>query len=112
MRVYFLQFLAVGLLISGLSHLLAPTQTERLMSQPTNVRAAGAILLIMIAPSVAFEFYLLGLLLGAFGLPRLLAPELSIRLQQRLYPRRVHGMLLLAGAAGLWLFSRSGLVHR
>jgi len=59
----------------------------------------------MIVPSVAFEFYLLGLLLGAFGLPRLVAPGRSIRLQQRLYPRRVHGLLLLAAAVGLWIFS-------
>ena len=105
MRVYFLRFLSTGLLICALSHLIAPARTERLMSQPKHVRAAGAVLLTMIVPSVAFEFYLLGLLLGAFGLPRLVAPGRSIRLQQRLYPRRVHGLLLLAAAVGLWIFS-------
>jgi hypothetical protein len=105
MRVYFLRFLSTGLLICALFHLLAPARTERLMSQPKHVRAAGAVLLALIVPSVAFEFYLLGSLLGAFGLPRLVAPERSIRLQQRLYPRRVHGLLLLAAAVGLWVFS-------
>jgi hypothetical protein len=103
--VYVLRFLSTGLLICALSHLLAPAWTERLMSQPKHVRVAGAVLLAMIVPSVAFGFYLLGLLLAAFGLPRLVAPERSIRLQQRLYPRRVHGLLLLGAAAGLWIFS-------
>jgi hypothetical protein len=49
-------------------------------------------------------------LFAAFGLPRLVAPDRSIRLQQRLYPRRVHGVVLLMGSAGLWIASR--LVHR
>jgi len=104
-RVYFLRFLSGGLLIFALSHLLAPAWTERVMSQAKHVRVAGAVLLIMIVPSVAFGFYLLGLLLAAFGLPRLVAPERSIRLQQRLYPRRVHGLFLLGAAAALWIFS-------
>ena len=103
--MYFLRFLSTGLLICALFHLLAPARTERLMSQPKHVRVAGAVLITMIVPSVAFGFYLLGLLLAAFGLPRLVAPERSIRLQQRLYPRRVHGLLLLGAAAGLWIFS-------
>jgi hypothetical protein len=105
MRAYFLRFLSAGLLICALFHLLAPGRTERLMSQPRHVRVAGAVLLTMIVPSVAFDFYVLGLLLGAFGLPRLVVPEQSIRLQHRLYPRRVHGLLLLAAAVGLWMFS-------
>jgi len=105
MRVHFLRFLSTGLLVCALSHLIVPARTERLMSQPKHVRAAGAVLLAMVVPSVAFEFYLLGLLLGAFGLPRLVAPERSIRLQQRVYPRRVHGVLLLAAAMGLWIFT-------
>jgi hypothetical protein len=105
MRVYFLRFLSTGLVLCALSHLLAPAQTDRLMSQPKHVRAAGAVLLAMVAPSVALELYTLGFLLGAFGLPRLVAPERSIRLQQRLYPRRVHGLLLLAAAVGIWIFS-------
>jgi hypothetical protein len=45
-----------------------------------------------------------------FGLPRLFAPDHSIRLQQRSYPRRVHGVLLMMGAVGLWIVSRLG--HR
>jgi hypothetical protein len=105
MRLYFLRFVSTGLLICALSHLLAPARTEWLMSQPKHVRVAGAVLLAMIVPSVAFEFYLLGLVLGAFGLPRLVAPERSIRLQQQVYPRRIHGLLLLVAALALWIFS-------
>jgi len=75
------------------------------MSQPKHVRLVGGLLLSMIIPSMAFGLYLLGVLLGVFGAPRLLVPGRSIRLQQRLYSRRVHGVLLLAGAAALWIFS-------
>jgi len=108
MGVYFLRLLSLGLLVSGLSHLLAPVRTEQLMSQPRHVRAAGAVMLAMVVPSIVFRFYLLGSLLAAFGLPRVVVPERSIRLQQWLYPRRVHGVLLVAGAAGLWALSSHG----
>ena len=108
-RAYFLRFLSTGVLICAVSHLLAPALTERLMSRPRHVRAAGAILLGIVVPSVALRLYLLAVLLGAFGLPRLVAPEPSIRLQRRLYSRRVHGLLLLAAAAGLWIVSSSSL---
>src|SRR5262249_44055260 len=103
--VYFVRVLCGGLLLCSLSHLLAPAWTARLMSRPRHVRAAGAVLLGMIIPSVALRLYLLGALLGAFGIPRVFAPEQSIQLQQRLYPRRVHGLILLAAAAGLWVIS-------
>ena len=105
MRIAFLRLLSVAVLISSLSHLLVPAWTERLMSQPRHVRGAGGVLLAMIVPSIALGLYLLALLLAAFGIPRLVSPEASIRLQQRLYPRRVHGLLLLAAAAGLWVVS-------
>jgi hypothetical protein len=74
------------------------------MSDPKHVRAAGAVLLTMIIPSIALGLYALASLLGVLGLLRLLAPERSIRLQ-RIYPRRVHGLLLLVAAAGSWLIS-------
>ena len=105
MRIIFLWLLSAGLLISALSHLLAPTWTEQLMSQPRHVRCVGAVLLAITVPSVALGLYLLALLLAAFGLPRVVSPERSIRLQQRLYPRSVHGVLLLAAAVSLWLVS-------
>ncbi len=89
----------------ALFHLIAPAWTERVMSQPKYVRGVGAALLATVVPAVALGLYVLGFLLGMFGLPRLASPERSIRLQQRLYPRRVHGLLLLAAAAGLWMLS-------
>jgi hypothetical protein len=98
------------MLLSGLVHLVFPQETEKRMSCPRNVRGVGAILLALIVPAAAWGFYTLAVLLAAFGLPRLIAPDRSIRLQQRLYPRRVHGALLVIGAAGLWIASR--LVHR
>lgn len=105
MRIIFLRLLSAGLLISALFHLLVPAWTERLMSQPRHVRCVGAVLLAMMVQSVSLGLYLLALLLTIFGLPRVVSPEGSIRLQQRLYPRRVHGVLLLAAAASLWLIS-------
>ena len=65
----------------------------------------GAILLGLIVPAGVWGYYLLAILFTVFGLPRLLAPGRSIRLQ-RVYPRRVHGVLLLMGAAALWMVSR------
>jgi hypothetical protein len=50
-------------------------------------------------------FYIIAVLFAIFGLPRLFAPDRSIRVQ-RLYPRTVHGVLLMMGAAGLWIGSR------
>jgi hypothetical protein len=83
-----------------------PDETEKRMSCSRNVRIVGAILLALILPAVVWGFYILAGLFAIFGLPRLFSPDRSIRLQQRLYPRRVHGVLLLLGAAGLWIVSR------
>ena len=80
------------------------------MSCSRNVRIVGAILLALILPAIVWDSYILAALLAFFGLPRLFAPDRSIRLQQQLYSRRVHGVLLMIGAAGLWIASR--FVHR
>ena len=98
------------MLLSGLVHLFLPDETEKRMSCSRHVRIVGAILLALILPAIVWGFYLLAVLFAIFGLPRLFAPDCSIRLQQRLYPRRVHGVLLMMGAAGLWIAAR--LVHR
>ena len=98
------------MLLSGLVHLFFPAETEKRMSRSSSVRIVGAILLALIVPAAVWGFYILAALFAVFGLPRLYAPDRSIRLQQRLYPRRVHGVLLIMGAAGLWIASR--LVHR
>ena len=78
------------------------------MSCPGNVRIVGAILLALVLPATVWGFYVLAVLFVIFGLPRLFVPERSVRLQQRSYPRRVHGVLLVMGAAGLWIVSRLG----
>src|SRR2546427_332389 len=98
------------MLLSGLVHLLFPDETEKRMSCPRNVRMVGVTLLALILPAIVWSSYLLAVLFAIFGLPRMFTPDRSIRLQQRLYPRRVHGVLLMLGAAGLWIASR--LLHR
>ena len=64
------------------------------MSCARNVRIVGAILLALVLPATVWGFYVLAVLFVIFGLPRLFVPERSVRLQQRSYPRRVHGVLL------------------
>jgi hypothetical protein len=102
----FIPLVCLGMLLSGFMHLLFPDETERHMSRSRNVRTVGAILLALILPAIVWGFHVLAVLFALFGLPRLLAPDRSIRLQQRLYPRRVHGVLLIMGAAGLWIASK------
>src|SRR5215470_15156206 len=102
----FIPLVCVGILLSGLVHLFLPDKTEKYMSRPGNVRIVGGILLALVLPATLWGFYVLAALFVIFGLPRLLAPRHSIRLQQRSYPRRVHGVLLMIGAVGLWILSR------
>lgn len=102
MKSFFIPLVCLGLLLSGCVHLVFPEEAEKRMSCSTNVRIVGATLLALTLLAVIWEFYILAVLLAIFGLPRLFTPDRSIRLQQRLYPRRVHGVLLLMGAAGLW----------
>ena len=109
MKSFFIPLVCLGLLLSGLLHLFLPRETEKHMSCPRNVRIVGAILLALVLPATVWGFYVLAVLFVTFGLPRLFAPERSILLQQRFYPRRVHGALLVVGAVGLWIISR--LVH-
>ena len=98
------------MLLSGFLHLFLPGETEKHMSCPRNVRIVGAILLALVLPATVWGFYVLAVLFVIFGLPRLFAPGHSICLQQRSYPRRVHGVLLMMGAVGLWIAARLG--HR
>lgn len=102
----FIQFLSLGLLISGLCHIFFEAETERLMSKPRNIRLAGATLLLMMLFALSYGLYILAILLGIFALPRLVTPERSYRFQQRLYGRRIHGLVLLAAGVGLWIFSK------
>jgi hypothetical protein len=108
-KSFFIPLVCLGLLLSGLAHLFFPAETEKHMSRSRNVRVIGAILLALILPAIVWGFYILAVLFAIFGVPRLFWPDPSIRLQQ-LYPRRVHGVLLMMGAAGLWVAFK--LVHR
>jgi hypothetical protein len=109
-KSFFVPLVCLGMLLSGLLHLFLPGETGKHMSCRRNVRIVGAVLLALILPATVWGFYVLAALFVIFGLPRLFAPARSIRLQQRSYPRRVHGVLLVMGAVGLWIVSR--LVHR
>ena len=102
---FFIPLVCLGMLLSGLVHLIFPDETEKYMRSSRNVRVVGAILFALILPAIVWGFYILAGLFAIFGVPRLFAPDRSIRLQQRLYPRRVHGVLLMIGAAGLWIAS-------
>jgi hypothetical protein len=93
------------MLLSGLVHLFFPGEVEKRMSCPMNVRIVGAILIGLACAAAVWGFFLLAVFLVIFGLPRLLTPRRSIRLQ-KVYSRRVHGVLLLMGAVGLWIVSR------
>ena len=108
MNSFFIPLVCLGLLLSGLLHLFLPGETEKHMSRPRNVRIVGGILLALVLPATVWGFYVLAVLFVIFGLPRVFAPERSIRLQQRSYPRRVHGVLLVMGAVGLGIVSRLG----
>jgi hypothetical protein len=107
-KSFFIPLVCVGMLLSGLLHLFLPGETEKHMSRPGNVRIVGGILLALVLPASVWGFYVLAVLFVIFGLPRLVAPRHSIRLQQRSYPRKVHGVLLMIGAVGLWIVSRLG----
>jgi hypothetical protein len=109
MQAVFVPLVCLGLLLCGLAHLLFPDATDREMSRSGNVRLAGATLLALVIPAIVLRFYVLAILFAIFGLPRLCAPHRSIALQ-RIYSRRTHGVLLMMGAAGLWVAFK--LVHR
>ena len=104
-RSMYVALVALGLLVSALLHLFRGAQTDRMMTQPGNVRLVGAALLAFALPCALWQgwyFTPLGALLGVSGALRLLAPQLNIRLQTRAYPRWVHGLLLLTGAVLTW----------
>jgi tellurite resistance protein TehA-like permease len=102
----FIQLLSLGLLISGLCHIVLEAEIERLMSRPRNIRLAGAVLVLMMVFAFLYGLYILAFLLGIFALPRLIIPERSYHFQKRLYGRRIHGIVLLAAGVGLWIFSK------
>jgi hypothetical protein len=106
MKLLLLRILSGCLFLSALSHLLFPGQTERIMSRERNVRFAGGILFAFAAAFAMARLYIIAAALLLFAFPRAFRPNGSIRLQQRLYSRRVHGAVLLAGALLVLLASR------
>lgn len=97
--------LASFLLVSGLWHVVVPNLTDHLMKNARVVRAVGALLLALAIPCLVWRGWYFGaLLLGlaVSGIWRLCFPQNSIRLQRTIYPRRVHGLLLIGGATLVW----------
>jgi len=93
------------LLLSGLCHLALPNRTERIMSRVPAARTAGGLLLLLALPCLwwrGWYFRTLFVLLAISGLWRLGFPQSAIHAQQRSYPRRIHGGLLIGGAALVW----------
>jgi len=104
-RTIYIAVLASFLLVSGLCHLAAPGATDRWLRNTRTVRSVGAGLLVLAIPCVLWRgwyFWTLLLALAASGIWRLCFPQSSIRAQRTLYPRRVHGLLLIGGALLVW----------
>jgi hypothetical protein len=101
-RTIYLAVLASFLLVSGLCHIAAPSATDRWLR---NTRTVGAVLLALAIPCLVWRgwyFWMLFLALAVSGIWRLGFPQSSIHAQRTLYPRRVHGLLLLGGGLLVW----------
>jgi len=104
-RTIYIAGVAGLLLVSGLCHLAAPSSTERWLRNTRTVRSVGVALLALAIPCLLWRgwyFWMLLLALTVSGIWRLCFPQHSIRVQRTLYPRRVHGLLLIAGALLVW----------
>jgi hypothetical protein len=101
---------SAGLAIVGLWHLVAGSATERIFHEPGPVRLVGAALLALALPCLLWldriYFDVMGVVLAASGAMRLLTPGLNIRVQKGLYPRWVHGWIMLTGGVVSWLLYR------
>lgn len=104
-ELIYVNAVAVFFLLSGLAHILRPVQTEKWMSNRKVVRLVGACLVLFALPCFLWRgwfFRTLFVLLLISGVWRLCFPKHSIRSQQRVYPRRVHALLLIGGALLIW----------
>ena len=105
MQSTFADSIAVLLLLSAMAHIFLPRTVDSRMTRPGVVRFAGVVLLLLAALCLRWRgwfFLTLFVALAASGLWRLCFPRHSIRVQQRAYPRWVHGCLLLCGAVVVW----------
>jgi hypothetical protein len=104
-KTIYIAVVAGLLLASGLCHLAAPNSTDHWLGNTRTVRSVGAVLLALAIPCVLWRgwyFSMLFLALAVSGIWRLCFPQNSIRAQRSLYPRRVHGILLIGGALLVW----------
>jgi len=98
--------IATLLLISAALHILFQSATARWMSNPSIVRFVGGGLLLLSVPALRWRGWYFRTLFGALvvsGAWRLCFPRHSIDVQERSYPRWVHGCLLLSVAVALWM---------
>ena len=108
-RTIYVSILASALLVSGLWHIAMPSLTDYWMKNARIVRAVGILLLVLAIPCLAWRgwyFRTLLLALTVSGIWRLCFPQSSIRLQRTIYPRRIHGLLLIGGAIFVWVLRR------
>ena len=100
---------SAGLSAVGVWHIVAGDQTERLFAQARLVRPVGAALLVLALPCVLWRgvyFDIMAVVFAASGAIRLLTPSWNIQLQKTLYPRWVHGWIMLTGGVVSWLLYR------
>jgi hypothetical protein len=98
-----------GLSAIGLWHIVAGDMTARLFDQPRGVRPVGAALVLLAIPCLLWRgvyFDAMAIVLIASGAMRLFTPAWNIRLQKGLYPRWVHGWIMLTAGAVCWLLYR------
>jgi hypothetical protein len=104
-EIIFLDTLAALLLVSALAHFFIPQVTDVWLGKPLLIRLTGIVLLILALGCLHWHGWFIRTLAAALGISgfwRLFFPQNSIRTQQSLYPRWVHGCLLLAGAIAVW----------
>ena len=104
-KTIYIAVLASFLLVSGLCHVAAPSSTDHWMTHTRTVRSVGAVLLVLAIPCLLWRgwyFWALFLALAVSGIWRLCFPQKSIRVQRTIYPRRVHGLLLIGGGFLVW----------
>lgn len=102
----FLEALSALLFVSAIAHFFIPHTTEKWMSNPLLIRLTGAILITFAVICLRWHdwfIHIIAALLAISGFWRLLFPNHSARTQANLYPRWVHGILLLAGAIALFV---------
>src|SRR5271166_1134878 len=105
MQSIFADSIAALLLISAYWHIFRSGQTERWMCDRKVIRVVGGLLLLLALTCLRWNgwfFTTLSALLAISGVWRLCFPDHSIRAQRKIYPRWVHGCLLLAGAIAVW----------